>query len=82
MPRTRRRSPPSSRPRRSSCSRRALGPLYVVAGELGIHPNQLRTWRNERLAAGSAFRLQGSSRSSSWVSDGSRDPALSPIPSH
>ena len=32
-------------------------PLQAVAEEFGIHPNQLRTWRNERLAAGSAEAL-------------------------
>jgi transposase len=32
-------------------------PAQAVAEELGIHPNQLRTWRNERLAAGSAEAL-------------------------
>jgi transposase-like protein len=29
-------------------------PLQAVADGLGVHPNQLRGWRNERLAAGSA----------------------------
>ena len=29
-------------------------PLQQVAAELGVHPNQLRGWRNEHLAAGSA----------------------------
>jgi transposase-like protein len=28
--------------------------LQQVAAELGVHANQLRGWRNERLAAGSA----------------------------
>jgi transposase len=28
--------------------------LQQVAGELGVHANQLRTWRNDILAAGSA----------------------------
>ena len=32
-------------------------PAQAVAGELGVHPNQPRTWRNERLAAGSAEAL-------------------------
>ena len=32
-------------------------PLQAVAEELGVHPNQLRTWRNEHLAAGSAEAL-------------------------
>ena len=32
-------------------------PLQAVAEELGVHANQLRTWRNERLAAGSAEAL-------------------------
>ena len=31
--------------------------LQQVAAELGVHANQLRTWRNERLAAGSADAL-------------------------
>jgi transposase len=31
--------------------------LQQVAGELGLHTNQLRTWRNEQLAAGSAEAL-------------------------
>ena len=32
-------------------------PLPQVAAELGVHANQLRTWRNEHLAAGSAEAL-------------------------
>ena len=32
-------------------------PLQQVAAELGVHPNQLRGWRNEHLAAGSAEAL-------------------------
>jgi transposase-like protein len=32
-------------------------PLQEIAEELGIHANQLRGWRNERLAAGSAEAL-------------------------
>jgi transposase len=32
-------------------------PLQAVAEELGVHADQLRTWRNERLAAGSAEAL-------------------------
>src|SRR4051794_17159123 len=32
-------------------------PLRAVADELGVHANQLRGWRNERLAAGSAEAL-------------------------
>ncbi len=31
--------------------------LQQVADELGVHPNQLRTWRDERLAAGTAEAL-------------------------
>ena len=31
--------------------------LQQVADELGVHPNQLRGWRNERLAAGTAEAL-------------------------
>src|SRR3954464_10734418 len=33
--------------------------LQQVAAELGVHANQLRGWRNERLAAGSAEALAG-----------------------
>ena len=32
-------------------------PLQAVADELGVHANQLRGWRNEHLAAGSAEAL-------------------------
>ena len=32
-------------------------PLQQVAAELGVHTNQLRVWRNEHLAAGSADAL-------------------------
>ena len=32
-------------------------PLQAVADELGVHANQLRGWRNERLAAGTAGAL-------------------------
>ncbi len=32
-------------------------PLQAVAEELGVHANQLRSWRNEHLAAGSAEAL-------------------------
>jgi transposase-like protein len=32
-------------------------PLQAVADELGVDPNQLRGWRHERLAAGSAEAL-------------------------
>ena len=32
-------------------------PPQAVAEELGVHANQLRGWRNERLAAGSAETL-------------------------
>ena len=32
-------------------------PLQQVAAELGVHTNQLRLWRNEHLAAGSADAL-------------------------
>jgi transposase len=31
--------------------------LQAVAAELGVHANQLRGWRNEQLAAGSAEAL-------------------------
>jgi transposase len=32
-------------------------PVQTVAEELGVHANQLRIWRNEHLAAGSAEAL-------------------------
>ncbi len=32
-------------------------PLQQVAAELGVHANQLRTWRNEQLAASSVEAL-------------------------
>ena len=32
-------------------------PLQQVAAERGVHSNQLRMWRNEHLAAGSADAL-------------------------
>jgi transposase len=32
-------------------------PAQAVAEEIGVHANQLRTWRNEHLAAGSAEAL-------------------------
>src|SRR3954451_18390215 len=36
--------------------------LQQVAAELGVHADQLRTWRNERLAAGSAEPWAGQGR--------------------
>ena len=58
MPRTRRRFTTEFK---TEAVRRLLEesgrPLQAVAGELGVHANQLRGWRNEHLAAGSAEAL-------------------------
>ena len=57
MPRTRRRFTASSRPRRSSCWRRAASRCSRSRPSSASTPNQLRSWRNEHLAAGSAEAL-------------------------
>jgi transposase len=57
MPRTRRRFTPEFKVEAVKLLEESGRPLQAVAEELGIHANQLRTWRNERLAAGSADAL-------------------------
>src|SRR3712207_6076803 len=57
MPRTRRRFTAEFKAEAVKLLEESGRPLQAVAEELGIHPNQLRTWRNERLAAGSAEAL-------------------------
>ena len=57
MPRTRRRFTGEFKAEAVKLLEEGGRPLQAVAEELGIHPNQLRTWRNERLAAGSAEAL-------------------------
>ena len=57
MPRTRRRFTPEFKAEAVKLLEESGRPLQAVAEELGIHANQLRTWRNERLAAGSAEAL-------------------------
>ena len=57
MPRTRRRFTPEFKVEAVELLEESGRPLQAVAEELGIHANQLRTWRNERLAAGSAEAL-------------------------
>ena len=57
MPRTRRRFTPEFKAEAVKRLEESGRPLQAVAEELGVHPNQLRTWRNERLAAGSAEAL-------------------------
>ncbi len=57
MPRTRRRFTSEFKAEAVRLLEEGGRPLQAVAEELGLHPNQLRTWRNERLAAGSAEAL-------------------------
>ena len=57
MPRTRRRFTAEFKAEAVKLLEESGRPLQAVAEELGIHANQLRTWRNERLAAGSAEAL-------------------------
>ena len=57
MPRTRRRFTAEFKAEAVKLLEESGRPAQVLAEELGIHPNQLRTWRNERLAAGSAEAL-------------------------
>ena len=57
MPRTRRRFTPEFKAEAVKLLEESGRPLQAVAEELGVHANQLRTWRNERLAAGSAEAL-------------------------
>jgi transposase len=57
MPRTRRRFTGEFEAEAVKLVEESGRPLQAVAEELGIHPNQLRTWRNEPLAASSAEAL-------------------------
>jgi hypothetical protein len=57
MPRTRRRFTAEFKTEAVKLLEESGRPLQAVAEELGIHANQLRTWRNEHLAAGSAEAL-------------------------
>src|SRR3712207_1729526 len=57
MPRTRRRFTAEFEAEAVKLLEEGGRPLQAVAEELGAHPNQLRTWRNEHLAAGSAEAL-------------------------
>jgi transposase len=57
MPRTRRRFTTEFKSEAVRLLEESGRPLQAVAEELGVHPNQLRTWRNEHLAAGSAEAL-------------------------
>ena len=57
MPRTRRRFTADFKTEAVRLLEESGRPLQAVAEELGVHANQLRDWRNERLAAGSAEAL-------------------------
>ena len=57
MPRTRRRFTTEFKTEAVRLLEESGRPLQAIAEELGVHANQLRTWRNERLAAGSAEAL-------------------------
>jgi transposase len=57
MPRTRRRFTAEFKTEAVRLLEESGRPLQAVAEELGVHADQLRTWRNERLAAGSAEAL-------------------------
>jgi transposase len=57
MPRTRRRFTAEFKAEAVKLLKESGRPLQVIADELGVHVNQLRMWRNERLAAGSAEAL-------------------------
>ena len=57
MPRTRRRFTPEFKTEAVKLLEESGRPLQAVAEELGVHANQLRGWRNEQLAAGSAEAL-------------------------
>ena len=57
MLRTRRRFTPEFKAEAVKLLEESSRPLQAVAEELGVHANQLRTWRNEHLAAGSAEAL-------------------------
>jgi transposase len=57
MPRTRRRFTSEFKSEAVRLLAENGKPLQQVAAELGVHANQLRMWRNEHLAAGSADAL-------------------------
>jgi len=57
MPRTRRRFTAEFKTEAVKLLAESGRPLQAVAGELGVHTNQLRMWRNEQRAAGSAEAL-------------------------
>ena len=57
MPRTRRRFTGEFKAEAVKLLEESGRPLQAIAGELGVHANQLRGWRNEHLAAGSAEAL-------------------------
>src|SRR3712207_4241915 len=57
MPRTRRRFTSEFKAEAVKRLEESGRPMQQVAAELGVHANQLRGWRNEHLAAGSAEAL-------------------------
>ncbi len=57
MPRTRRRFTAEFKAEAVKLLEESDRPLQQVAAELGVHANQLRGWRNEQLAIGSAEAL-------------------------
>ena len=57
MPKTRRRFTSEFRSEAVKLLMEGGKPLQQVAAELGVHANQLRTWRNEQLAASSVETL-------------------------
>ena len=57
MPRTRRRFTGEFKAEAVRLLEESGRPLQAIAEELGVHANQLRMWRNEHLAAGSAEAL-------------------------
>ena len=57
MPRTRRRFTAEFKSEAVKLAEESGRSLQAVAGGLGVHANQLRGWRNEHLAAGSAEAL-------------------------
>ena len=57
MPRTRRRFTSEFKNEAVKLAEESGRPRQAVAADLGVHANQLRMWRNEQLAAGSAEAL-------------------------
>ena len=57
MPKTRRRFTSEFKAEAAKLLMEGGKPLQAVADELGVHANQLRGWRNEHLAIGSAEAL-------------------------